>query len=58
MAAIDTKFSTGTHDWEQTTITKSFDKPVVSIRAYGLLYRGTGTVWFDDITITDEEADP
>ena len=51
----DTKFTIGTHDWEQTEVTKTFAKPVVKIKPYVLLYRGTGTVWFDDVYVKDEE---
>lgn len=54
----DTKFETGTHDWQKIEVTKTFDKPVIKIRAYALLYNGTGTVWFDDIYVIDEEAEP
>ena len=27
----------------------------MSIKPYALLYRGTGTVWFDDLYVKDEE---
>ena len=32
---------------------KTFDKPVVSVKPYVLLYKGTGTVWFDDISVQE-----
>ncbi|MCF6244245.1 MAG: Ig domain-containing protein [Sulfurovum sp.] len=44
-------FNKGTHDWEQVELTKTFDKEVVSIKPYVLLYNGTGTAWFDDIYV-------
>jgi hypothetical protein len=47
----DIRFTTGTHDWEHKTITKTFEKKVVSIKPYCLLYYKKGTVWFDDIYV-------
>ena len=49
------QFTKGTHDWEQVTHTKTFDKEVVSIKPYAILYYKQGTVWFDDISVTVEE---
>ena len=49
------RFAKGTHDWEKVTHTKTFDKEVVSIKPYAILYYKQGTVWFDDITVKVEE---
>lgn len=51
----DTKFKNGTHDWENVEYTKTFDKEVVSVKPYVLLYYGIGTVWFDDIYVIEGE---
>lgn len=45
-------FSKKDHDWEKVNSTIYFDKNVVSIRPMLLFYGGTGTVWFDDLKIT------
>ncbi len=47
----DFHFPTGTHDWEHREITKTFDKNVIKIKPYVLLYYKTGTAWFDDIYV-------
>ena len=44
-------FSQGTHDWELKKITKYWPKNIVSIQPYCILYQGSGTAWFDDISI-------
>ncbi|NLN19509.1 MAG: hypothetical protein GX162_09580 [Firmicutes bacterium] len=46
-------FSVGTHDWQKSSMTFYFDRPVKMVRLHCLFRRGhTGTVWFDDITVT------
>lgn len=45
------RFKKGTHDWQQVKTSVIFDKKVKSIKPHLLFYGGTGTVWFDDITI-------
>ena len=52
----DFRFSKGTHDWEHKEIKKTFSKKVKEIVPYALLYRGTGTVWFDDIYVVANSA--
>ncbi|GAB1857457.1 hypothetical protein MHTCC0001_22930 [Flavobacteriaceae bacterium MHTCC 0001] len=45
------RFSKGTHDWEKVNSTITFDKKVKKILPYLILYKGTGTVWFDDVRV-------
>ncbi|WP_299883671.1 hypothetical protein [uncultured Lacinutrix sp.] len=45
------RFNKGTHDWQKVSTKIVFDKPVKSIKPHLLFYGGTGTVWFDDISI-------
>ena len=45
------RFSPGTHEWEQRSVTKTWDKGIRSIRPYCLLYDGIGLTWFDDVSI-------
>ncbi|MGI6082947.1 MAG: hypothetical protein ACOYEP_08760 [Limnochordia bacterium] len=50
-------FSVGTHDWQKASMTFFFDAPVEMIRLHCLFRHGhTGTVWFDDITVTTTSA--
>jgi hypothetical protein len=49
-------FTKQDHDWEKVGTTITFDKKVVSVRPFLLFYGGTGTVWFDDIKITEGDA--
>jgi len=48
-----TDFEVGTHGWQQATGTFELAKPVAFVRLH-CLFRGghTGTVWFDDISVT------
>ncbi len=48
------KFDTGTHDWQLKQIVKTWNKGVVAVQPYLLLYKTTGTVWFDDIFVIPE----
>ncbi len=45
-------FAKGTHDWQQVQALARFAKGVKQVRAYALLYGGTGTqtAWFDDVS--------
>ncbi|MDD3926982.1 MAG: hypothetical protein PHT33_10050, partial [bacterium] len=47
----DTRFSTGTHDWQQVNYVKTFGKGVKSITPKCMLSNDNGTVWFDDLYI-------
>ena len=47
----DLRFNHGTHDWENTESTVTFNKGVRKFRPYCLLYSTTGTAWFDDVYI-------
>ena len=42
-------FKQGTNDWKTVTKEVTFEKEVASITPTLLFYRGTGTVWFDNI---------
>jgi len=44
-------FSTGTHDWEQRTLTILPAKPVERMMVYSLFRGVIGTVWFDDARV-------
>lgn len=44
-------FSKGSHDWEKVEAEIGFNQNVISIRPFLMFYGGTGTVWFDDITV-------
>ncbi len=44
-------FSTGTHDWEQQTLTYLPVKPIRQLYVYCLFRGVTGTVWFDDVSV-------
>ena len=50
-------FTKGTHDWEQREELAFFPRGVKQVRAYALLYGGTGTqtAWFDDVHATRYE---
>lgn len=43
------EFDDGTHDWQSREIKLNFGKSIISITPQLLLYKGTGTVWFDNI---------
>ncbi|MCD6360740.1 MAG: hypothetical protein J7M38_07725 [Armatimonadetes bacterium] len=45
-------FDCGTHDWQKRTVTIIPPKPVRSVIIYGIFRHKTGTVWFDDFTLT------
>ncbi|MDD3926772.1 MAG: LamG domain-containing protein, partial [bacterium] len=47
----DTRFSTGTHDWEQVNYAKTFSKGVKSITPKCVLSGANGTAWFDDLYV-------
>ncbi len=50
-------FEGGTHDWQQATHTIDVDQPVQMVRLHCLFRHGyTGTVWFDDISVTDGDG--
>ncbi|MFA6104626.1 MAG: hypothetical protein WC721_20725 [Victivallaceae bacterium] len=52
------QFNTGTHDWETSsyTITPNVNKVVSSIMVYCMFRNKSGTVWFDDISLTKSTA--
>jgi hypothetical protein len=50
-------FRTGTHDWEQATVTVFPDKPVRRVSVHGIFRRLTGTAWFDDFSLTTRKVD-
>lgn len=45
------KFDKNAKGWQQVKAIANFDKNVIAIKPHLLFYNGTGTVWFDDITI-------
>lgn len=47
--SANTRFSNGTHDWENKQDAVTFGKGIKSILPYCLLYSATGTAWFDDM---------
>lgn len=46
-------FNIGTHDWETSTFTPTAGKTVSSLTVYAMYRYKTGTVWFDDISLTE-----
>ncbi len=45
-------FSKGSHDWEQVQTVIDFDKAVVAVQPFLILYSSrSGTAWFDDVFI-------
>lgn len=48
-------FTTGTHDWEESsfTFTPDPDKVVEAIQLYVVLRNKSGTVWFDDVSLSE-----
>ncbi|MGC9004618.1 MAG: hypothetical protein ACP5KZ_07970 [bacterium] len=49
-------FSCGTHDWERRTVWVFPEKPIKQLYIYGLFRGHTGTVWFDDFSLTQLEG--
>ena len=52
----NTPFATGTHGWEQATLTLASPKPIASMKLYLLFRNHAGQVWFDDVSLTDAES--
>lgn len=50
-------FATGTHDWQAREVIILPEKPVRSLTLHCLLRGHAGTVWFDDVTVTEVTAD-
>ncbi len=46
-------FATGTHDWEFRRMTIFPERPVRSLTLHCLLRGHAGTVWFDDLAVTE-----
>lgn len=49
-------FSTGTHDWEQKSVTIHPQRPVTSLTLNVLFRNKTGRVWFDDVSVREESG--
>ncbi len=49
-------FAVGTHDWQQVRVVIEPRQPVRSIVVYGLFRNHTGTVWFDDFSLSEVET--
>ncbi|MDD5595087.1 MAG: outer membrane lipoprotein-sorting protein [Candidatus Omnitrophica bacterium] len=47
----DLVFPTGTYNWTQLQLNRTFSKAVKSFRPYLYFSGGTGTAWFDDLTV-------
>ena len=47
----DTRFNTGTHDWQQVNYAKTFSKGIKSITPKCILSTANGTAWLDDLYI-------
>jgi hypothetical protein len=50
-------FPTSTHDWQFREVTILPEKPVRSLTLHCLLRGHAGTVWFDDVSVTEVTAD-
>ena len=46
-------FTTGTHDWEQKSVTINPQRPVSSLTLNLLLRNKTGRAWFDDVSVRE-----
>ncbi|OUS75525.1 hypothetical protein B1748_16825 [Paenibacillus sp. MY03] len=49
------QFDVGTHGWQYKTLYIEPEKPIKSIKIFGIFRNHTGTVWFDNIVV--EELD-
>lgn len=49
-------FATGTHDWQMREVVILPEKPVRSLTLHCLLRGHAGTVWFDDVSVTEFPA--
>ncbi len=50
-------FECGDHDWQQRTLPVAASKPIRWIRVFGLFRNKTGTVWFDDFSLSELELE-
>lgn len=50
-------FSTGNHDWQMREVIIHPEKPVRSLTLHCLLRGHAGTVWFDDVSVTEVTAE-
>lgn len=50
-------FSTGTHDWQPREVIILPEKPVRSLTLHCLVRGHAGTVWFDDVSVTEVTAE-
>jgi hypothetical protein len=55
---IDFAKVTGTHDWEQFSHQFSVRPNTVTVDFQAGLYRCSGTAWFDDVQLADQEGRP
>src|ERR1019366_8838771 len=55
---IDFAKVTGTHDWEQFSNQFSVRPNTVTVDFQAGLYRCSGTAWFDDVQLADQEGRP
>ncbi|KAL6058313.1 Glycosyltransferase-like 1B, variant 2 [Balamuthia mandrillaris] len=46
------EFDTGTHSWQKKCLVVPPVKPIEAVSVYVLFYQHTGSVWFDDISLT------
>ncbi len=51
---ISLNFDTGSHNWQKKCSIVYLDKPVTSALVSVLFSEHTGSVWFDDLTLTTE----
>jgi len=49
-------FDVGTHDWQSRTVTIRPEKPIASLTLNVLFRYKTGKVWFDDISLREENG--
>ncbi len=50
-------FATGTHDWQMREVVIQPEKPVRSLTLHCLFRGHTGTVWFDEVSVTEVTAE-
>eukprot|EP01097_Dermamoeba_algensis_P004331 TRINITY_DN2856_c0_g1_i1.p1 TRINITY_DN2856_c0_g1~~TRINITY_DN2856_c0_g1_i1.p1 ORF type:complete len:683 (+),score=125.62 TRINITY_DN2856_c0_g1_i1:53-2101(+) len=54
---VSLNFATGTHDWERKCLKLDRKKHIESVNVFVVFGGHTGTVWFDDITLTSRISD-
>ncbi len=49
------QFPSGNFNWQLKQVTKTWTKDIIAVMPFACLYETTGTMWFDDVTLTSGE---